>query len=271
MVMDRSDVSGAKTSDGGSNGDEGRLVAQRRFRRSPKIAELVAQEIAETIVDTGLPEGTSLGTERDLVERYGVGRTTMREALRLLETRGVISIRSGPGGGIAVRRPEPSDLGEPLSLVLQFSGTTLADVLAARQILDPVLATHAATAATEAALVAMEEIIARAEEMIEDDVTFLTQSLRFHTAIARASGNVVLDVIYQGLEKLSTDALRGATYPRQYRNDVLEAHKGVLESLRAREPEAARERMQSHIEAERGYWGNPREEIYARRIRWSAL
>src|ERR1700728_4543760 len=89
-------------------------------QRSLKASELIARDLASYIVDQDLPEGTALPPEREMVASFGVGRNTLREALRILETRGVITIRSGPGGGPVVRRPRPSDLGEAMTLILQF-------------------------------------------------------------------------------------------------------------------------------------------------------
>src|SRR5207248_1815276 len=74
----------------------------------------------------------------------GVGRTTLREALRLLETRGVLTIRAGPKGGPVVRRPSAEDFGDALALILQFEGASLSDVIEARNALEPMLARLAA-------------------------------------------------------------------------------------------------------------------------------
>src|SRR6202044_2703439 len=84
------------------------LVASRR--RNLKQSELIAQYLASYIVDSDLPPGTTLPPEREMVQSLAIGRTTLREALRLLETRGVITIRSGRHGGPVVRRPDPRDL-----------------------------------------------------------------------------------------------------------------------------------------------------------------
>jgi len=86
-------------------------------RRQPKTSERIARDIASHIVDNKLAPGTMLPTEREMIESMGVGRTTLREALRLLETRGVLTIKSGPRGGPVVRRPRPSDLSEALTCI----------------------------------------------------------------------------------------------------------------------------------------------------------
>jgi DNA-binding FadR family transcriptional regulator len=85
-------------------------------------SEIVARQISQQFIADGLAEGTRLPPEKAMVDRYQVGRGTLREALRLLENRGVLSIKTGRDGGPVVRRPRPSDLGEAINLILRFDG-----------------------------------------------------------------------------------------------------------------------------------------------------
>src|ERR1700733_13663454 len=91
----------------GLSGETGSLMrAVRSNGRIPKTSERIAHALASCIVDQGFSEGALLPTEREMVATFRVGRTTLREALRLLETRGVLTIRPGPQGGPVVRRPK---------------------------------------------------------------------------------------------------------------------------------------------------------------------
>src|ERR1700761_3404539 len=119
-------------------------------KRPMKRSEVIARDLAEYIVDARLPAGARLPREKEMVEQLGVGRTTLREALRILETRGVLTIRSGPGGGPIVRHPEPSDLTGALTLILQFQRATMVEVLDARIWLEPIGARMAASHITKA-------------------------------------------------------------------------------------------------------------------------
>src|ERR1700712_5464882 len=109
-------------------------------RRTLKRSEVIAHDLARYIVEANLPAGSMLPHEKEMIEQLGVGRTTLRGALRILETRGVLTIRSGPGGGPVVRHPEPSDLTEALTLILQFQRATLMEVMVAREWLPPATA-----------------------------------------------------------------------------------------------------------------------------------
>ena len=81
--------------------------------RPKKAAVLVAQLIVDDIVDRGLGRGDPLMAEREMVERYGVSRGTLRESLRILETYGLISIKTGPGGGASRPGDVPHSGGDP--------------------------------------------------------------------------------------------------------------------------------------------------------------
>src|SRR5207248_107530 len=85
---------------------------RRPVVRSPKTSEVIARDLAARIAEGGLAPGSRLPVERVMLESLGVGRTTLREALRLLETRGVLTIRAGPKGGPVVRRPSAEAFGD---------------------------------------------------------------------------------------------------------------------------------------------------------------
>jgi DNA-binding FadR family transcriptional regulator len=94
---------------------------------------VIADEIRRLIVSGKLSEGDSLGTEPDLVERFGVSRSSLREALRILEAEGLISVVRGTLGGIVVHEPD----GRTTATVLQARNVSLADVHEARALIEP--------------------------------------------------------------------------------------------------------------------------------------
>src|ERR1700722_19891212 len=140
----------------------------RDRKRTLKTSELIARDLASYIVDQELPEGTALPPEREMIESFGIGRNTLREALRILETRGVITIRSGPGGGPVVRRPRPSDLGEALTLILQFESATFREGMDGRAWLEPIVAASAARNITKPVTAALRAIDASIIEAPDD-------------------------------------------------------------------------------------------------------
>jgi DNA-binding FadR family transcriptional regulator len=157
-------------------------------RRMPKTSEIVARDLADRIIAAGLPEGTVLPPEREMTQTLGIGRTTLREALRLLESRGALTIKAGPRGGPVVRHPSPTDLGQALKMILQFETATAGDLMIARLSLEPAVARAAASAMTPAQLAELRAINARLLDRIADEDAFLEANRAFHEMLAHACG-----------------------------------------------------------------------------------
>src|SRR5437762_11214199 len=100
----------------------------------------IADELRALIVSGALSEGDSLGHEPDLVERFGVSRPSLREALRILETEGLITVVRGVHGGVVVHAPDERMTARTAALVLQSRNVALADVFEARSLLEPISA-----------------------------------------------------------------------------------------------------------------------------------
>lgn len=237
-------------------------------RRTPKASEVIARDLAAHIVDAGLEEGAMLPTEREMVETLGVGRTTLREALRLLETRGVLTIRPGPRGGPAVRHPRPADLGAALELILQFEQASLADVMEAREALRPMVARLAAERIDDEKVAALRESVARMIEHEDDEEFFFEENARFHTLVAEASGSVVLRVFSESLKSVADGAFAGIHYNVKRRRAVARAHARIVDALAAHDTDAAADAMHRHLVAARRYWETEYPHLTSRPVRW---
>ncbi|WP_433502904.1 FadR/GntR family transcriptional regulator [Pseudonocardia halophobica] len=210
-----------------------------------KQSEIVARQISQQIVDDDLAEGTRLPPEKSMVEEYQVGRSTLREALRLLENRGVLSIKTGREGGPVVRRPHPSDLGEAISLALRFDGVTAEQVVAGQRALVPRLVRLAAENVSAAQLAAIGECLDRMDLYVEQIAVFETESRRFHTIVAEAAQSPVLAILVSAVDAVldgfrADDPIpdtRQAT--RAARVKYTELHKRLHEALGRRDGDAA--------------------------------
>jgi DNA-binding FadR family transcriptional regulator len=237
--------------------------------RSLKTSERVARELVSFIVKEDLPEGTTLPSERIMLESLNVGRTSLREALRLLETRGVITIRSGPGGGPVVRRPRPADLSEGLSLILQFEDATFLEVIEARTWTEPTLAYLAAERITKKGieeLKAANEEVASARENLD---AFSAGNSRFHAIIGEHCGNIVLQIFGATLSAIGDGRAVGISYAKKHTEAIARAHVTIIEALEARDPEASRKAMQDHLEEADHYWRTRYSDMVSRPIRWT--
>ncbi len=236
-------------------------------RRNLKTSERIARDLVNYIIDHGLVEGTMLPIERDLVAQFGVGRTTLREALRLLETGGVITIRPGPHGGPVVRRPRPEDLREGLTMMLRFEGASLTDVLEAREAIEPNVARLAASRIGDDGFAALEETVQRMLDHLGDHDVFLSENARFHGLIAEFSGSAVLRVFVATLKSIADGHVVGVEYTEQRRKAVARAHARIIEGLRAG-PDQADAAMREHLDEAGAFWRRRYSQQVSQPLRW---
>ena len=134
-----------------------------------------------------------------MLEQYGVARGTLREALRFLEIQGVITIKTGPGGGPMVARPESRHLASTIAMMLQLTHTSFRSVLEARAVLEPALARRAAERITDESLKTLHDSLDAMREHIDDVDFFLAENERFHALVAEAAGNQVFALLITSL------------------------------------------------------------------------
>ena len=262
----------AESTDGdtsaGSKSFETRALALAT-RRTLKRSEVIARDLAEYIVDARLPAGARLPREKEMVEQLGVGRTTLREALRILETRGVITIRSGPGGGPVVRHPEPTDLTGALTLILQFQRATLVEVLDARIWLEPIGARMAATHITKAEVAHLEEINEEMRAAIgSSEESIMEANQRFHRVIAGATGNIVVQVFTETMMTVADSGVQELHHSKKFKQVAVAGHEEIIAALAAKDPDAVEEAMRKHVtEGKRRRVGENRD-MMSRPLRW---
>ncbi|MDI2129385.1 FadR/GntR family transcriptional regulator [Yinghuangia seranimata] len=237
--------------------------------RGPKSSQRLAHVLAQPILSGEVREGDRLPNEQEMMALYGAGRPTVREALRLLETRGLIVLKTGPGGGPIVRRPPKDSLSEGLSLVLQVEGASFADVTDARIALEPMIARRAAERITDEQLAQLDDSVRRLRDHPGDHAVFVAENQRFHTLIAEAAQSVVLDVFVRTLQTIADGVRVGVQYSARKQAAIATAHAAIVDALRDRDPERAERAMRDHLaEAER-YWRHRYPELMTRPVQWT--
>jgi DNA-binding FadR family transcriptional regulator len=178
-----------------------KAAMRSRGREKP---ELIADELRALIVSGSLAEGASLGRESDLVERFGVSRPSLREALRILEAEGLVSVVRGVRGGVVAHQPDERITARNAALVLQFRNATLGDVHEARTIIEPAAARRVATRreGRADAVDALRSGIAKQEEAIEDPLEFARANAEFHALLVSLAGNQTLQVMAEMLNEI---------------------------------------------------------------------
>ena len=165
-------------------------------RRAPKRSQVLAQKIVDKICGAQMVAGDRLPPEQKLMTEYGVGRATYREAVRLLESNGVVVVQPGPGGGPMVSGSGATHLAGAARLQLQLCGATYGDVARARVALEPFMARLTAERRDSYAIAVLRQIEADAALVdLDDRVAVCLLIQRFHTALGSGSGNTVIDLL----------------------------------------------------------------------------
>lgn len=209
----------------------------------PKMAELVADRIRAQLARGEFKPGDSLPSETELMERFGVARPTMREAIRILESESLITTRRGAQSGPRVRPMDASVLARRAGLHLQRSGATYRDLYEAQAVIEPGAVALAARRRTKADLAVLRELIDQARR-VTDVADFGPIAAEFHIALIRASKNKTLTMFAATLHSLIRDLYRERTAMLRPIGEKVKAasvalYQHVLERIEARDAAGA--------------------------------
>jgi DNA-binding FadR family transcriptional regulator len=214
-------------------------------RRTLKTSEVVALEIVRDIVSQDLKPGDRLPLESEMLVQYRVSRSSLREALRLLEVQGLIAIRPGPGAGTVVGRVLPGNVGRTLTLHLHMLGANYDQLLEAWVETEPLLARLAARNPDR------ERVKSLLTPFLEEDHSWaVKEGLRFHDIVADLSGNKVLSLALQSIGYIVTEQVLTSTERGELEDHIVHDHRELAEAIIAGDEELAGERMREHIRHE---------------------
>jgi DNA-binding FadR family transcriptional regulator len=215
-----------------------------------KGAETVARHITRTIVAGGLQPGVLVGTEPELIEREGVSRALLREAVRLLEHHQIARMRRGPGGGLFVMAPSANAVTEVAAIYLARRGMKLSELAELGTGVEVAITDLAAARIDEVGVVGLRQAITREEHATDAERAEAVYDL--HAAVAAAAQNRVLHLVALVLIRLSclhqTERLAPKAQ-KQISAEVLRTHQGIARAIEDGDRELARHRMRRHLEA----------------------
>jgi GntR family transcriptional regulator, transcriptional repressor for pyruvate dehydrogenase complex len=240
----------------------------RRNLKPQKTAMLLAQRIVSEITDRELAPGAMLPPEQDMLAEYGVARGTLREALRYLESQGILAIKPGPRGGPVVTSPDPRHLAGTIALLLQATDAPYRTVVEARQIVEPALGGRAASAASDAQVAELAASVDRMAEVLDDLPAFLDENYAFHGLIAEMADNRLFEQLLGSLGWITDGTALGVDYPKRSRTQVLAVHRSILAAIADRDPALAESRMREHIDSYVAYLQRHYRAVLDQRLRW---
>jgi GntR family transcriptional repressor for pyruvate dehydrogenase complex len=194
-----------------------------------------------------LRRGDRLPAERDLATRIGVSRPTVRAGLRALAAMGVV--RSRHGSGTYIPDGPPALGSEPLSFLAALHGFTREEMYEARRILEVGAAALAAERAVPDQLATLADEVAGLFASLEDPQVFLVHDINFHRSVAAASGNPIVASLVEMVSALYYERRRETAARASDRDlrDAAEMHRRIYQAIRARNPDAARLAMHTHL------------------------
>jgi GntR family transcriptional regulator, transcriptional repressor for pyruvate dehydrogenase complex len=213
--------------------------------RLQKASDVVAARLRGQILGEPIQVGTELPSEAELMETHGFSRSTVREALRLLEADGLIVTKRGPGGGIRVSSPDINQISRSMAILLTSQAVTHRDFLAFRRLIEPPLA---ALAAREATAEQRTWLVALAKNE-EIEYSGVRASVKFHEAVGVCTNNGVARTVLAAMqsaleghvraESLSTDDIHGTT----------NVHFRIAKLIADGKSDQAARAMERHLEA----------------------
>lgn len=213
-----------------------------------RMSEAIVEQVRSLIRSEQLRPGDRLPSERDLVERLGVSRVTVREALRVLEAGGLLEIRVGAHGGAFVSSPSSSRIGSGLADLVSLSPLTAGEVTEARQVVELGLIPIAVERATDYDIAALRDLVAEHQAAVKNGEYTMKMSAEFHVRVAACTHNGAIEMLVHTFHGPLLMSLREAQVaaPLMGRRGADE-HRDIVEALADRDADRAIGIMTDHL------------------------
>jgi GntR family transcriptional regulator, transcriptional repressor for pyruvate dehydrogenase complex len=221
-----------------------------RRRRTQKTSERVAGEIVRDIVARGLGSGARLPLEVAMAAQYDVSRSSLREALRILEVQGLIRLKPGPGGGPVVGVVEAANLARTASLYFHLGGASYRDLIETQAMLEPLCAIAAAGNPDRAA--AMAPHLEPAP--VDDLERYHRETVAFHQAIYELAANPVLRLLTEAITQMVTSHVLASIDPVELHASIVAEHAAIAAAVADGDKAAAHRLTAEHFGAQHDYY-----------------
>ena len=240
-----------------------RRVPIRRAGDSRKLGEILAEQIENEIISSGWPVGKVLGSEAELIDRYGVSRAVFREAMKIVNHHRVAEMRRGPGGGLVVVEPDLNAVIRAVALLLEFAHIGPDKVHETRKALEVECARLAAERIDLQGIERLEQLLAVEEENIvasrlpDGRERGRPPSQDFHLLLAELTGNPAIHLFVQTINLVLADYTTQIDSIEDIARQVHLAHTSIAKAVIGGDPELAQRRMARHLQAVAEYEFSP--------------
>ncbi|MBV5341142.1 MAG: FadR family transcriptional regulator [Deltaproteobacteria bacterium] len=229
--------------------------------KQSKAYQDVVEQIQESIMSGTLKAGCLLPAERELKEQFGISRGTLREALRVLEQKGLIEIRTGVAGGSVIREVNSDNLSDNLGLLIRSCAVSLKDLAEFREEMEGGVAALTAQRAGDKDLAQLDALLGEAEAHLARGSAgwdaFIRTDEQLHLALARMSGNLLFLTVLQSLYvNIHTYYVKYLPVNEVLLQENLADLRAIVAAITAHDAEQARSIAQSHVRRFNSYMEN---------------
>lgn len=216
---------------------------------SSKTTQIIIDQIRNAILEGKVVPGEKLQSEKELMEEFGVSKSTLREALRALEYLGLIELRKGASGGVFVTEVDMKITRANLVNFLHFKNVSVHHLSEIRKLLEPYAAGIAANVISLEELEELKKINEKCRNALSQGQGKKVRQdiVRFHRVIAKCTGNPLLILIIAFIEDLLEDTKELLRPDQHFFQSVIESHMNIYDALNARDEEKAFEEMYKDV------------------------
>lgn len=213
--------------------------------KSNRISQNIVEQIRSAILDGDIKIGDQLPPEKDFAKHFGVSKSSLREAYRVLEAYGLLEIRQGMAGGAFVKEVDVKTVKDSLSNYFFFQNPGLKDYTQIRNFIEPQVVRICAEKATPEDIEYLENNIRLMEEEGEDFISDLDTA--FHKKLVDITGNIIISLVVESVQTALINIKRIVHTDENFLHMVCKGHEEIVTAIRKRDPEMASQAMLEHI------------------------
>lgn len=224
-----------------------------------KLSDQVFDRLRDLIASGEIPPGDPLPSERDLMERFGVGRPAVREALQHMHTMGLITISHGERSRVNALSADSvlSRVDDVARMLLSSEPAQLEHLKQARRMFESGMVRVAAEQATAEDVQDLRDLVAEQRRQMHDPAAFVTTDIAFHNRIAQVSANPILIATSQSMLRWLFQYHGGLLHWSGNEDTTLQEHETIVDLIAARDADAAVQAMQAHLDRSKQLYQHP--------------
>jgi GntR family transcriptional repressor for pyruvate dehydrogenase complex len=214
---------------------------------SKRTFEEISSKVKALIFEGTLKPGDKLPPEVELAKQFGVGRQSVREALRLLELSGFVSVQKGYGGGPIVQNTISTRIRNLYLDAFRMEKITIEEFTTVRSVIEKAILNEVIDTADESDIKRLQENLARAQELIANEEMATDENFDFHALLARASKNKVFIILEKSINAIHRNLRSRSTADFKTTRNAVKAHQKILDAIINKDREKAIKLLEHHV------------------------